>query len=47
MSSSKTPLDLTLDGGALTAQLVDFPSVSGDEQALADAVEDALRSLRT
>ncbi|WP_405006032.1 succinyl-diaminopimelate desuccinylase [Kitasatospora purpeofusca] len=45
MSSSKTPLDLTLDGGALTAQLVDFPSVSGDEQALADAVEDALRSL--
>ncbi|MCX4687565.1 succinyl-diaminopimelate desuccinylase [Kitasatospora purpeofusca] len=45
MSSSKTPLDLTLDGGALTAQLVDFPSVSGDEQALADAVEDALRTL--
>ncbi|MFF7590191.1 succinyl-diaminopimelate desuccinylase [Kitasatospora purpeofusca] len=44
MSSSKTPLDLTLDGGALTAQLVDFPSVSGDEQALADAVEDALRT---
>ncbi|MDH6135073.1 succinyl-diaminopimelate desuccinylase [Kitasatospora sp. MAA4] len=36
-------LDLTLDGGALTAQLVDFPSVSGDEQALADAVEAALR----
>ncbi|MEK2493543.1 succinyl-diaminopimelate desuccinylase [Kitasatospora purpeofusca] len=45
MSSSKTPLDLTLDGGALTAQLVDFPSVSGDEQALADAVEHALRAL--
>ncbi|MFC5662413.1 succinyl-diaminopimelate desuccinylase [Kitasatospora misakiensis] len=45
MSSPKTPLDLTLDGGALTAQLVDFPSVSGDEQALADAVEDALRAL--
>ncbi|WP_406092256.1 succinyl-diaminopimelate desuccinylase [Kitasatospora purpeofusca] len=45
MSSSKTPLDLTLDGGALTAQLVDFPSVSGDEQALADAVEAALRTL--
>ncbi|KJS53997.1 succinyl-diaminopimelate desuccinylase [Streptomyces rubellomurinus] len=38
-----TPLDLTLDGGALTARLVDFPSVSGDEQALADAVEAALR----
>ncbi|MEV6976531.1 succinyl-diaminopimelate desuccinylase [Kitasatospora sp. NPDC093806] len=45
MSSPKTPLDLTLDGGALTAQLVDFPSVSGDEQALADAVEAALRAL--
>ncbi|GAA2776327.1 succinyl-diaminopimelate desuccinylase [Kitasatospora sp. CM 4170] len=43
MSSPKTPLDLTLDGGALTAALVDFPSVSGDEQALADAVEAALR----
>ncbi|MER7704918.1 succinyl-diaminopimelate desuccinylase [Kitasatospora sp. NPDC097605] len=43
MSSPKTPLDLTLDGGALTAQLVDFPSVSGDERALADAVETALR----
>ncbi|MDH6575507.1 succinyl-diaminopimelate desuccinylase [Kitasatospora sp. MAP5-34] len=44
MSSSETPLDLTLDGGALTAWLVDFPSVSGDEQALADAVETALRA---
>ncbi|MGV9265093.1 succinyl-diaminopimelate desuccinylase [Kitasatospora sp. NPDC003701] len=44
MSSSETPLDLTLDGGALTARLVDFPSVSGDEQALADAVEAALRA---
>ncbi|MFE6872266.1 succinyl-diaminopimelate desuccinylase [Kitasatospora sp. NPDC057692] len=44
MSSPKTPLDLTLDGGALTAQLVDFPSVSGDEQALADAIEAALRA---
>ncbi|WP_406202803.1 succinyl-diaminopimelate desuccinylase [Kitasatospora sp. NBC_01560] len=42
-SSPNTPLDLTLDGGALTARLVDFPSVSGDEQALADAVEAALR----
>ncbi|MFJ9610188.1 succinyl-diaminopimelate desuccinylase [Kitasatospora sp. NPDC101176] len=42
-SSNPTPLDLTLDGGALTARLVDFPSVSGDEQALADAVEAALR----
>ncbi|KJK59746.1 succinyl-diaminopimelate desuccinylase [Saccharothrix sp. ST-888] len=44
MSSPHTPLDLTLDGGALTARLVDFPSVSGDEQALADAVESALRA---
>ncbi|MCX5210961.1 succinyl-diaminopimelate desuccinylase [Kitasatospora sp. NBC_00240] len=43
MSSPNTPLDLTLDGGTLTARLVDFPSVSGDEQALADAVEAALR----
>ncbi|MQS13870.1 succinyl-diaminopimelate desuccinylase [Streptomyces kaniharaensis] len=42
-TSDTTPLDLTLDGGALTARLVDFPSVSGDEQALADAVEAALR----
>ncbi|MEU8923918.1 succinyl-diaminopimelate desuccinylase [Kitasatospora sp. NPDC048545] len=42
-SLDPTPLDLTLDGGALTARLVDFPSVSGDEQALADAVEAALR----
>ncbi|GAA2819444.1 succinyl-diaminopimelate desuccinylase [Kitasatospora paracochleata] len=45
MSSPITPLDLTLDGGALTARLVDFPSVSGDEKALADAVEAALRAL--
>ncbi|MFF3553101.1 succinyl-diaminopimelate desuccinylase [Streptomyces tsukubensis] len=40
-----TTLDLRLDGPALTAALVDFPSVSGDEKALADAVEDALRAL--
>ncbi len=44
MSSPNTSLDLTLDGGALTAQLVDFPSVSGDELALADAVEAALKA---
>ncbi|MER7843702.1 succinyl-diaminopimelate desuccinylase [Kitasatospora sp. NPDC096077] len=43
-SPNPTPLDLTIDGGALTARLVDFPSVSGDEQALADAVEAALRA---
>ncbi|MFJ8229384.1 succinyl-diaminopimelate desuccinylase [Streptomyces sp. NPDC094448] len=40
-----TTLDLRLDGPALTAALVDFPSVSGDEKALADAVEGALRAL--
>ncbi|MER7753512.1 succinyl-diaminopimelate desuccinylase [Kitasatospora sp. NPDC097643] len=43
-SPNQTPLDLTLDGGTLTARLVDFPSVSGDEQAIADAVEAALRA---
>ncbi|MET7760528.1 succinyl-diaminopimelate desuccinylase [Streptomyces sp. NPDC005393] len=38
-------LDLSLDAARLTARLVDFPSVSGDEKALADAVEQALRAL--
>ncbi|MER6140781.1 succinyl-diaminopimelate desuccinylase [Streptomyces sparsogenes] len=38
-------LDLSLDAARLTARLVDFPSVSGDEKALADAVEQALRDL--
>lgn len=38
-------LDLTLDAPTLTAQLIDIPSVSGAEKALADAVEDALRGL--
>ncbi|MFI8961013.1 succinyl-diaminopimelate desuccinylase [Streptomyces sp. NPDC053493] len=38
-------LDLTLDGAALTAALVDFPSVSGTEKPLADAIEQALRAL--
>ncbi|MER7789320.1 succinyl-diaminopimelate desuccinylase [Streptomyces sp. NPDC097640] len=38
-------LDLSLDAARLTARLVDFPSVSGDEKALADAVEEALRAL--
>ncbi|MFI6700450.1 succinyl-diaminopimelate desuccinylase [Streptomyces sp. NPDC050509] len=42
---SETPLDLTLDGPALTARLVDFPSVSGEEKPLADAIEQALRAL--
>ncbi|MFI1736469.1 succinyl-diaminopimelate desuccinylase [Streptomyces sioyaensis] len=38
-------LDLSLDAAALTAQLVDFPSESGNEKDLADAVEHALRAL--
>jgi succinyl-diaminopimelate desuccinylase len=38
-------LDLSLDAAALTAWLVDVPSVSGDEQPLADAIEAALREL--
>jgi succinyl-diaminopimelate desuccinylase len=38
-------LDLSLDGPALTAALVDIPSVSGAESALADQVEAALRPL--
>ncbi|MEU5158305.1 succinyl-diaminopimelate desuccinylase [Streptomyces sp. NPDC020875] len=40
-----TKLDLRLDGPALTAALVDFPSVSGEEKPLADAIERALREL--
>ena len=42
---AETVLDLTLDAPALTAQLVDFPSVSGTEKPLADAIEQALRAL--
>jgi succinyl-diaminopimelate desuccinylase len=38
-------VDLRLDGAALTAQLVDTPSVSGEEGPLTDAIEGALRSL--
>jgi succinyl-diaminopimelate desuccinylase len=40
-----TPLDLTADVLTLTRALVDVPSVSGTEDALADAVEAALRGL--
>lgn len=36
-------LDLTADPVALTAAMVDVASVSGDERALADALEQALR----
>ena len=38
-------LDLTGDVVELTRRVCDIPSVSGDERALADAVEDALRAL--
>lgn len=38
-------MNLDLDGAALTAELVDIPSVSGEEGPLADAIEAALRSL--
>lgn len=38
-------LDLQQDAARLTARLVDFPSESGNEKALADAVEEALRPL--
>jgi len=38
-------VDLQLDGAALTAQLVDTPSVSGEEGPLTDAIEGALRAL--
>lgn len=42
---SHPALDLTQDAVAVTAQLVDIPSVSLSEKALADAVEQALRAL--
>jgi succinyl-diaminopimelate desuccinylase len=38
-------IDLTLPGDALTASLVDVPSVSGSEGRLADEVEAALRQV--
>jgi succinyl-diaminopimelate desuccinylase len=38
-------LDLSADAVALTVALVDFPSVSGEEKPLADAIEAALRKL--
>jgi succinyl-diaminopimelate desuccinylase len=39
------PLDLSADGAALTAALVDVESVSGDEQRLAAQIESALGRL--
>ncbi|MCE0766180.1 succinyl-diaminopimelate desuccinylase [Pseudonocardia kujensis] len=44
MSAPTVALDLTEDPAALTAALVDVASVSGEERALADAVEAALRT---
>jgi len=38
-------LDLSMDAASLTAALVDLPSVSGNEAAIAGAVEAALRAL--
>ncbi|MFE9117312.1 succinyl-diaminopimelate desuccinylase [Streptomyces sp. NPDC007172] len=42
---AQTTLDLTADAPTLTARLVDFASVSGDEKSLADAIERELRKL--
>ncbi|MFV0127975.1 succinyl-diaminopimelate desuccinylase [Streptomyces sp. HMX112] len=44
-STPQPALDLSQDAPALTAALVDFPSVSGTEKPLADAIEQALRTL--
>ena len=38
-------LDLSQDGAALTAALADIPSVSGDEERLANVIDAALRRL--
>ncbi|HEX4254408.1 MAG TPA: succinyl-diaminopimelate desuccinylase [Streptosporangiaceae bacterium] len=38
-------LDLSVDGAALTAAIVDVPSVSGDEEQLTTAIEGALGDL--
>ncbi|MDT0265453.1 succinyl-diaminopimelate desuccinylase [Streptomyces sp. DSM 44915] len=44
-SGPELDLDLGLDAAALTARLVDIPSVSGTEEPLADAVQRALAAL--
>jgi succinyl-diaminopimelate desuccinylase len=38
-------IDIEMDVASLTAALVDVPSVSGDEAAIADAVDSSLRAL--
>ncbi|PRI10822.1 succinyl-diaminopimelate desuccinylase [Leucobacter massiliensis] len=43
-SSDSLPLDPSAGAVALTRQLCDIPSVSGDERAVADAVEAVLRN---
>ena len=43
--SGGMPLDLTQPVDSLTRALVDIPSVSGDEKAIADAIEEALSGL--
>jgi succinyl-diaminopimelate desuccinylase len=43
MVTQAEPLDLTMDPADLTAALVDIESVSRNEKAIADAVEEALR----
>lgn len=43
--ASPIVLDLSRSAVELTSRLVDIPSVSGDEQVIADAVEAALREL--
>ena len=42
---AQAALDLSADAVAVTVALVDFPSVSGAERPLADAIEAALRAL--
>jgi succinyl-diaminopimelate desuccinylase len=45
MPVDATPLDLTADPVTLTRQLVDIESVSRNEQQIADAIEQALRTV--
>jgi succinyl-diaminopimelate desuccinylase len=45
MPVDATPLDLTADPVTLTRQLVDIESVSRNEQRIADAIEQALRTV--